>query len=48
MSVAALTDQFADALVRENIVRVFTVMAFESLTLTLFCLEKTSVNKGIF
>ena len=51
-SVAAVTDLFADAFVRENVARVYItfddVMAFKSLTLTPFCFEKSSVRKGIF
>ena len=40
---AAVTDHIADAFVRENIAHVY--MTFESLTLTPFCLEKSSVRK---
>ena len=51
-SVAAVTDHFADAFVRENVARVYMtfcdVMPFESLTLTPFCFEKSNVRKGIF
>ena len=52
-SVVAVTDHFADAFVRENVVCVYDVvgdvMAFESLTLTPFCdLEKSIVRRGSF
>ena len=51
-SVVAVTDHFADAFVRENVARVYrrsgNVMTFESLTLTPFCLEKSSEREGIF
>ena len=47
--VEALVDHFADAFVRENVARVYDVVArFERLTLTPFCLEESSVRKGIF
>ena len=48
-SVAALTDHFTHAFVRENVARVYDVvgdvMTFESLTLMPFCSEKSSVRK---
>ena len=51
-SVATLTDHFANAFVRQqNCVCLWhcgDVMTFKSLTLTPFCLEKSSVRKGIF
>ena len=48
-SVADQTDHFADAFVHKNIVYSYEeVMTFESLQLTPFCLEKSSVRKGIF
>ena len=51
-SVAALTDHFTDVFVRENVARVFDVvgdvMTFENLTMTPFCLEKSSIRKGSF
>ena len=47
-SVAAVTDHFADAFVRENVACVCNdVMTFESLTPTPFCLGKLSVRKWI-
>ena len=51
-SVAAVTDHLADTFVRENVARVYMTcgdaMPFESLTLTPFCFEKSSVRKRIF
>ena len=49
-SVVAVTDHFADALVRENtyIWHCGDVMMFESLTLTPFWFEKSDVRKWIF
>ena len=51
-SVAAVTDHFADAFVRENVVRIYMTLwrrnDFESLMPTPFCFEKSSVRKGIF
>ena len=48
-SVEALIDHFTHAFVRENIAGVYDVVAtFKSLTLTSFCLEKSSARKGIF
>ena len=48
----ALTDHFAVAFVRENVVWVYDVcgdvLTFENLMLRLFCLEESSVRKGIF
>ena len=35
-SVAALTDHFADAFVRKNFARVYDVVTFENLTLTIW------------
>ena len=50
--VAAVTDHFADAFVRENVARVYMTLwrrnDVRKLTLTPFCLEKPSVRKGIF
>ena len=43
------TDHFADAFVRENVAYVYDdVMTFKILQLMPFCLEKSSVRKGIF
>ena len=51
-SVAAVTDHFADAFVRENVARVYMTLWRRSdvrkLTLTPFCFEKSSVRKWIF
>ena len=49
-SVAAVTDHFADAFIRENVARVTfgDVMLFESLMPRPFCFEKSSVRKWIF
>ena len=52
--VAAVTDHFADAFVRENVVRVHVYMTLwrrndvRKLTLAPFCFEKSSVRKGLF
>ena len=50
--VAAVTDHFADAFVRENVARVYMTLwrrnNVRKLTLTPFCFEKSSVQKGIF
>ena len=50
--VAAVTDHFADAFVRENVARVYMTLLrcndVRKLTLTPFCFEKSSVKKGIF
>ena len=50
--VAPVTDHFADAFVRENVARVYMTLwrrnDVRKLTLTPFCLEKSSVRKGIF
>ena len=47
--IAALTDHFADDFVRENVARVCDYVAtFESLRLTPFCLEKSSVRYLMF
>ena len=50
--VAAVTDHFAIAFVRENVERVYMTLwrrnDVRKLTLTSFCFEKTSVGKGIF
>ena len=47
--VAAVTDHFADAFVRENVARVYMTLwrrnDVRKLTLTPFCLEKSSVRK---
>ena len=45
-SVAAVTDYFAYASIPENVACVY--MTFESLMLTPFCFEKSSIRKGIF
>ena len=51
-SVAAVTDHFADAFLRENVAGVcmtlWDVMPVESLMLTPFCFEKSSVRKWIY
>ena len=47
-SVADQTDHFADVFVCENVVYRHDVLKFESLHPTPFCLEKSSVRKGIF
>ena len=50
--VAAVTDHFADAFVRENVARVYMTLSrrndVRKLTPTPFCFEKSSVRKGIF
>ena len=50
--VAAVTDHFADAFVRENVARVYMTFRrrndVRKLTLTPFCFEKSSLRKGIF
>ena len=50
--VAAVTDHFADAFVRENNARVYITFwrcnEVRKLTLTPFCFEKSSVRKGVF
>ena len=50
--VAAVTDIFADAFVRENVARVYMTLwrrnDVRKSTLTPFCFEKSSVRKGIF
>ena len=50
--VAAVTDHFDDAFVRENVARVYMTLwrrnDVRKLTLTPFCFEKSSVRKGIF
>ena len=50
-SVAAVTDHFADAFVRENVARVCMTLwrrnDVRNLTLTPFCFEKSCVGKGI-
>ena len=50
--VAAVTDHFADVFVRENVARVYMTLRrrndVRKVTLTPFCLEKSSVRKGIF
>ena len=50
--VAAVTDHFADAFVRDNVVRVYMTLKrrndVRKLTPTPFCFEKSSVRKGIF
>ena len=51
-SVAAVTDHFADAFVRENVARVYMTLwrrnDVRRVTLTPFCFEKSSVRKWIF
>ena len=48
----SVANHFIDVFVRENVARVFDVvgdvMTFESLTMTPFCLEKSSIRKGSF
>ena len=51
-SFVAVTDHFAGAFVCENVARIYiwrcgNVMTYESLTMTPFCLEKSSVREGI-
>ena len=50
--VAAVTDHFADAFVRENVARVYMTLwrrnGVLKFTMTPFCFEKSSVRKGIF
>ena len=50
--VVAVTDHFANALVRENVAPVNMTLwrrnDIRKLTLTPFCFEKSSVRKGIF
>ena len=46
-STADQTDYFSGAFVCENVVHGYGVLAFESLQSTPFCLEKSSVRKGI-
>ena len=50
--VAAVTGHFADAFVRENAARVYMTLwrrnDVRNLTQTPFCVEKSSVRKGIF
>ena len=50
--VAAMTDDIADAFVRENVARVCMTLwrrnDVRKLTLTPFCFIKLSVRKGIF
>ena len=50
--VAAATDHFADAFVRENVARVYMTLwrrnDVRKLTLTPFCFEKSSERKEIF
>ena len=49
--VAAVTDHFADAFVRENVARVYMRLRrrndVRKFMLTPFCFEKSSVRKGI-
>ena len=49
---AAVTDHFADAFVRENFARVNMTLwrrnDVRKLTLTPFCFDKSSVRKGMF
>ena len=50
--VAAVTDHFADAFVRENVARVYMTLLLcnevRKMTPTPFCFEKSRVRKGIF
>ena len=50
--VAAVTDHYADAFVRENVARIYMTLwrhnDVRKLTLTPFCFEKSSVRKRIF
>ena len=50
--VAAVTDHFADALVRVNVARVYMTLwrrnNVRKLTRTPFCFEEPSARKGIF
>ena len=50
--VAAVTDHFADAFVRENVARVYMTLwrryDVRKLKLAPFCFEKSSVRNGIF
>ena len=50
--IAAVTDHFANAFVREDVTRVYMTLCrrndVRELTLTPFCCEKSSVRKGIF
>ena len=50
--VEAVIDHFADALVCDNVARVYMMLwrsnDVRKLTLTPFCFEKSSVRKGIF
>ena len=49
-SVAAVTDHFTDAFVRENVARVYMTLwrrnDVRKFKLTPFCFEKSSVKKG--
>ena len=51
-SVAAVTDHFADAFVRENVARVYMTLRrrndVRKLDADAICFEKSSVRKGIF
>ena len=47
-SIAEQTDHFTDAFVLESVVYNYDVMMFKGLQLMPFCLEKSSVRKGIF
>ena len=51
-SVAAVTDHFVDAFVRENVARIYMTLwrrkDVRILTLAPFCFEKLSLRKGIF
>ena len=50
--VAAVTDHFTDAFVRENVASVYMMLwprnDVQILTLAAFCFEKSSVRKWIF
>ena len=50
--IAAMTDHYADAFIRENVARVYMTLwrrnDVRKLTLTPFCFEKSSVRKWIF
>ena len=48
LSAAEAQRHFVDPFVRENVACGYDVMAFESLTLTPFCIEILGVRKWIF
>ena len=47
-SIADQTDHFAVVFVHENVLYRYGISTFECLQSTPFCLEKSSVRKGIF